>query len=86
MLEKVFISFSSVYLQGHIAPEFYLLLAKYYYFVDDIINALQSIDKSGITIDNVEELTKRCCILAAEAYCFKGKIRFPASIIKAFTP
>jgi len=59
---------------GHIAPEFYLLLAKYYYFVDDIINALQSIDKSGITIDNVEELTKRCCILAAEAYCFKGKI------------
>ena len=53
--------------------------------MDDFINSLQSIDKSGITIDNVEELTKRCCILAAEAYCFKGKFMYPAFNIKTFT-
>ena len=59
-------------LQGPVSAELHLLLAKYHFFVNDYTQSIQSVDKSQVTRDNVEELSKRACILASEAFSFKG--------------
>eukprot|EP00795_Rhopilema_esculentum_P002526 gene2526-721_t len=59
-------------LQGPVMVELLLLLCKCYFIANQFEESLKFIDESGVTQNNVEDLSKRGHLLAAQALCYKG--------------